>query len=321
MNIIKSVDFVFEIIKSVQDNSDVMSIRPNGVVSNTSVAKFVIRDINPDIPDPQTPFVNFKEWELIVEMFSPEVFTNLAESNEFPLLNDAFVLFSYRFDDSSPFIIEDLFNVDCGPNTGEDEELHAYNVLEYSMHVLPPVTAGLINIWLGSVRMFDRGYYYEEILPDGVEWPALNKPYKGEIQVSIKNSLHCFTPDSHEPKTTRNHGCVILHELGHVVHSIYGFYRPGSEGYDYPSDRYSLESSGHMHQLELSSYQEEFIMELFKSYGQNHLESTRNIRYNEYGNAHPAEAFACAFEKYAREGLDIIDSEYPQFSTILRFLV
>lgn len=297
------------------------NFEPDGVISDPDIASNIIREINPQMAHPGSPEINVVEWERIIEFFSPELFTHIAKETSFNDREKCFTALSIRFDEDTPFEISDLIDVSCGPEVDENRRKYRNHVLsayEYALNVLPPVTSALVGGWLGQVRVFDPDYYKDEVLPDGKRWGGMHYPYRQEIQIS----MNCWNKfgDFEYPKESRTHSCTMLHELAHVVHNIYGFYRPGDSGYEYPSKKTNPSSTGCISPINLSDHQAKFVYEMIRSYTLHHRDAFDDVHYSGYCRTHPAEAFACAFERLLRRGETEFLEDYEQFVDVMSLM-
>lgn len=293
---------------------------PKEIISDREIAKSIIKEVNPQTAHPSSPKVNVNKWKPIIEFFSPELFTYIAEESSFNDRRKCFTTLSLRFDENTPFEVDDLIDIDVGPTAGNKEKdyrEHILNAYEYALNILPPVTATLVGGWLGQVRIFDNKYYKKEILPNDKKWGGMNYPYRKEIQIgkSCWNNFHL-----EYPSPSHSQSCIMLHEIGHIVHNIYGFYRPGDTGYNYPSKKYEQDSTGCLHPFNLSSYQAEFVYEMVRSYALHHMDEFEDVDYSGYGRTHPAEAFACGFELLLRKGEQELFDNYEQFVDVMSLM-
>lgn len=293
---------------------------PDSVISDKEVAEDIVQEINPSMAHPSSPKVDIIEWKRIIEFFSPELFTHIAQETSFNDRRKCFITLSIRFDEDTPFSVSDLVDVTCGSTVGDDTEEYREHVLEayeYALNVLPPVTATLVGGWLGQVRVFEKSHYKDEVLPGDNRWGGMHYPYRREIQIGMS----CWNEYGMEyPSTSHSSSCTMLHELGHVVHNIYGFYRPGDTGYEYPSTKGDRESTGCLPTFDLSSHQAEFVYEMFRSYALHHRDAFDDVHYSGYGRTHPVEAFACGFELLLRKGEQEILENYEQFGDIFSLM-
>lgn len=296
------------------------NVEPAGIITDSDVAVDVVKKINPQVASPSSPKAELGDWKYIVDMFSPEMFTHIAKVSSFSDRKNCFKTLSIRFDEESPFTVEDLLNVSVGPTVEDNEDEYIKHILdayEYALTVLPPVTATLVGGWLGQVRVFERDYYRDEVLPDSKRWGGLNYPYRREIQISMS----CWNEYGMEyPASSHSSSCTMLHELGHVVHNIYGFYRPGDTGYVYPSSKNNRDSTGTLTPVNLSGHQKRFVYELFRSYSLHHRTEFDDIHHTGYCRTHPVESFACAFELLLRKGESEIFENYEQFKDVLSMM-
>lgn len=293
---------------------------PDGVISDKEVALAIVKEINPQTAHPSSPRFDLVEWKRIIEFFSPELFTHIAQETSFSDRKKCFTTLSLRFDDDTPFTISDLIDVTCDPTVGDkkaDYRDHVLETYEYALNVLPPVTAALVGGWLGQVRVFNKEYYREEVLPDDKRWGGMHYPYRREIQLSMS----CWNDYGMEyPSTSHSSSCTMLHELGHVVHNIYGFYRPGDTGYEYPSKKGGKDSTGCLPTYNLSERQAQFVYDMYRSYALHHRDAFDDIHHSGYCRTQPVEAFACAFELLLRKGEPEIHENYEQFWDVLNLM-
>lgn len=295
-----------------------------GIVSSTETAKGLVREANLKMPRPSNPEANLDNWKRVIDLLDVEVISNLGREIEDYDISKCFKSLSIKLDEDTPFEIEDdILNIKIGPEIENHDERveHIVGVMKHAIDVLPPVTASLIGGFLCEVRVYEKDNYYENILPDDKKFGGLNKPYRRAIEVTnyCSGRIH-KNPDTYPCKSS-SFSCVFLHELGHVVHNIYGFLRPGDGGYEYPSQRDELESTGCISPINLSERQANFVYDVFRSYVYNRRDCYQNIHRRKYGHTHPVEAFACAFEKLVRNGGEEIVEEYPQFRDVFTHLV
>lgn len=292
---------------------------PNSITS-TEEALSVIHANGLTHPQPSSPYVNLRGWREFHERMVPEVYTSLAEQVSEDI-SDHFKTLSVRFDPKSPYTYTDIISVDVCESQLSDERVEsAYNhinsAIELIFSTLPPVTAGLLGNWVGSVEGYNKEHYKEEILPDDYSWTGMHQPFRRNLQVTVD----CWAeyPNS-ESNPNHTHSCTTIHEFGHAVHYIYGLQRPGDHGYDYPDDKQEFESSGVLQQINLSPHQAEFVLEVLKGYKRQHMYG-KLIKYG-YERSHPVELFACAFDELVRTGNTAFSEEYPYLVPIMRYLI
>lgn len=295
-----------------------------GFVDSVGTAKGLVQEANLRMPNMCNPKVNLDNWRRVIELLSHDVISKLGTEIEDYDLSKCFQSLSIKLDDNTPFEVEgDLLNIKTGPNIEKEEKRvqHISEVMKHAIQVLPPVTSALLGGYLCEVRVYEKDNYYENVLPEGKKFGGLNKPYRRSIEVTnyCSGRIH-KNPDTYPCKSS-SFNCTFLHELGHVVHNLYGFLRPGDAGYEYPSSKGELESTGCISPLNLSERQANFVYDVFRSYVYNRMECYDNIHRSRYGHTHPVEAFACAFEKLARNGGEKIVEDYPQFHDVFTHLV
>lgn len=298
---------------------------PKGVVKSPSVAKQLVQEAELTVPTVEEPKCDLEKWEYVIDMLHPTAIYELGESLDSKELADCFKALSIRFDEGD-FTVSDIVSIESGPDLSkqDSEEIdeyiqHVESSYTYALSVLPPVTTALLGSWLDTVSVFDYDYYVDVYLPEGKRWGGMHFPDKREIQVTTK----CYVDDPSEVEYPLSHSygsCTLLHELAHAVHYLYGFQRPNDDGFEYPSSKNELESTGCVSPIELMPEQAEFVLEMFKAYVFHHQPEYEKVRANRYCQTHPVEAFACAFEVLLRYGTEPIATRYPQFYDVLSLM-
>lgn len=296
---------------------------PRSVVKNVDTALGLIREGRLHVPRPSSPQCSFEDWRRVIDMLSPSIIPKVAEHLRSHELSDAFKTLDIKINENPKFSSEDILNVKTGPDVKDEQSEvdHINGVFNYCISQLPPVTSALIGGFLSEVRVYDRDNYLDNILPSGKRYGGLYRPYRRCIEVI--DSCSCLMSDDPDSYPSRNSSfsCMFLHELGHTVHNLYGFFRPGDHGYDYPSPRNDIESTGCMSPLNLSERQSKFVHDMFRTYVYNHMDCYNNPHHTSYGQEHPTESFACAFEVLLRNGEEKIMDEYHHFHDVFTHLI
>lgn len=175
--------------------------------------------------------------------------------------------------------------------------------------------------YLCEVRVFEKNNYYENILPEDKKYGGLNKPYRRSIEVTDFSSCRIHKKPEKYPCKNSSFSSTYLHELGHVVHNLYGFLRPGDAGYEYPSKKDELDSTGCISPIDLTERQSKFVYDVFRTYVYNRMDCYEDIHSRSYGHTHPVEAFACAFEILCRNGGEKIIEDYRHFHDVFTHLI
>lgn len=298
---------------------------PSGLISDPDIAMDVFINADLSMPSMESPAADLDKWREFVDVLTPEVITELGEMVPFYEESQFFKALSIKVDEETPYDVTDLVKITLGPKEQEkdkpnDTVAHIERGYEYVLKVLPPVTSGMVGSWLGEIRAFDNHYYKDEFLPGDYSWGGLHYPRRGEIQMTT-DYWYDFTDDVEYPSKSNSSTSTLLHEIGHTVHNIYGFHRPGDSGYAYPSGKHTIVSTGMLPQTNLTTRQEEFIMEIIRSYALNQRDAFKNIHYTGYGTTHPAESFACAFDVLLRQGGPNLRERYEQYNDLFSLMV
>lgn len=294
----------------------------NGVINDVTVARELVREAELKMPCPARPKVDLDTWRAVIDLLDASVVPELAHELTDSDLSDCFEALSVKTTLNSDIGVSDLVKVDVHGNFDEENWTnHVEGVIEYAINVLPPVTAALMGGYVSEVRVFGTHYYKTNVLPDDKSYGGLHKPYRRSIDITDTCYAHLHELDTHTPNPNRNTNCTLLHELGHTVHNMYGFLRPGDHGYEYRMEGSELDSSGCINPINLSERQAEFVIDVFRSYALSHRDGFETARYNSYGLSHPAETFACAFGVLARQGGEVIKEDYPQYYDMFTHLL
>lgn len=294
--------------------------KPSGIITDTNTAFDILAQANLTVPCPANPKCDPTKWKKIIELFDVSLITKISTELRYDLSN-VFKTLSLRLDPETPYTTSDIINVKVSPclqHQKESETAHCEDVFKFCIEQLPPVTSGLIGGYLSEVRIFDRDEYIEKMLPEGKRYGGMHKPYRKSID--ILGNCRCKIQTMSEPDEDTYMDCTFIHELGHVVHNIYGALRPGDHGFTYPSDKNTLDSTGLIEPLRLSRVQYNFIYDLIRAYVYTQMDCYDTIRFDDYSTQHPVEAFACAFEFYLRKGDSMLYSRYPQFQDVFSHL-
>lgn len=296
---------------------------PQGVVKTTSTGIGLVREAELHIPRPSKPYCSFEDWRRVIDMVSPSLLPEIAEEINDHDVSNAFKTLDIKVNDNPRFSTSDILNVKTGSEVEHEqaEVEHIHEVFNHCITQLPPVTSALIGGYLSEIRVYDKDNYRDNILPEGKRFGGLHRPYRRCIEVMGSCSCRINKNPSSYPCKNSSFSCMFLHELGHTVHNLYGFLRPGDHGYDYPSPRDDIESTGCITPLNLSERQSTFVYDIFRTYVYNHMDCYNNPHYASYGQEHPTESFACAFEILLRNGEEEIMDEYWHFHDVFTHLL
>jgi hypothetical protein len=296
---------------------------PDGIVNNISTALGLVKQSDLRVPRPSSPMCNLKTWRRVIDMMNAEVIEELGEKIETHDLSNAFKTLSLKLDDCSTYQVDDIIKVKTTSEVSDEKSSkeHIKSVFRYVVEKLPPVTAALVGGYLSEVRIYGQSEYHDDILPDGKKYGGLHRPYRRCIEIVDRCSSRIHKNPKNYPCYNSSWQCIFLHELGHTVHNIYGFLRPGDGGYDYPSSEDEIESTGCINPINLSKIQSQFVYDMFRTYVYNHMDCYNNVyKYGNYGQQHPTESFACAFEVLLRNGERKIMDEYWHFRDVFTHL-
>lgn len=292
-----------------------------GLIDNEETALSMILESGISVPCPQKPYCNVRNWRRVIDMLSESAVAEVASGLERHHMSQAFKTLSIKVDSDIPYRVEEILNIKLDDGVSDDERQHVEEVFLHCIEQLPPVTAALVGGFLSEVKVFERDTYYNEVLPDGKRYGGLHRPHRRCIEITEGCSCRVNVEPDDYPSRNSSFSCMFIHELGHTVHNVYGFLRPGDYGYDYPSKDDEIESTGCISPLSLSDEQSKFVYDMFRTYVYNHMDCYENIRYNNYGNQHPTEAFACAFEILLRNGEQKLVDDYHHFHDVFTHLV
>lgn len=197
---------------------------PSGIISNVDTAVSIIYDSGLKVPNSANPECDLNKWRKVLDLFTIPVITDIPKKISEYNISNVFKTLSIKLDPNTPYDVEDILTIKVSSglqHTKQSEIKHCKTVFTYCIDRLPPVTAGLVGGFLSEVRLFEHEEYMK-YLPDEKRYGGLHKPFRKSMDVVGECRCMIDTHVDDYPDITSGLSCTFLHELGHVVHNIYG---------------------------------------------------------------------------------------------------